>query len=112
MTRGSPPISVHWETSRMGFLGFELFGVAVLLHVAFVERPAWVQEHVVVCVVFEPDAHARGPIEPEMFPGTPQRLYARDGFRVEVSFEAPLRCTAVHVADERGQPLLVQELFG
>jgi hypothetical protein len=47
------------------FSWFEVFGVAVLLHVAFAERPAWVEEyaHVVVCVVFEPDADAGDSVE-------------------------------------------------
>lgn len=69
-------ISRIWKPALWCFSGFEVFGVAVLLHVAFVEGPTWVQEdaHVVVCVVFEPDAHAGGPVEPEVFPSPPQRL--------------------------------------
>jgi hypothetical protein len=48
-----------------GFLRFQVVGVPVLLHVAFVERAVRVQEdaHVVVCVVPPPDADAGGGVE-------------------------------------------------
>lgn len=97
-----------------GLFGLKVLGFPVPLHVAFVERAAWVQEHahVVVCVVFEPDADAGGPVESEVFPGPPQRFHPRDNFRMEVPLGAPFSCAAVDVADVGGQQLFVQELFG
>ena len=53
------------EPTFRGLFGLQVLGVAVLLHVAFVERSAWVEEHahVVVGVVFEPDADAGCSVE-------------------------------------------------
>ena len=59
-----------------------------------------------------PDTDAGGSVEPEVFPGPPQRFHAGDGFGVEVPLDAPFRGAAVDVADVGGQQLLVQELFG
>ena len=83
----------------------QVFRVAVLLHVALVERSAWVEEHahVVVCVVFEPDAHAGGSVESEVFPGPPQCFHAGERFGVEVPLDAPLGGAAVDVADVSGE---------
>ena len=57
---------------------FQVVGISVLLHIALVERAAWVQKyvHVVVRVVLEPDTDAGGSVEPEVFPGPPQGFYS------------------------------------
>jgi hypothetical protein len=79
------------EPAVRGLFGFQVLGVPVLLHIALVERAVWIEEdaHVVVCVVFEPDADAGGAVEPEVFPCPPQSLYTGDCFRVEIPLEAP-----------------------
>ena len=91
-----------------------MVGVAVLFHIAVVERTLGVQQdaHVVVCVVAPPDTHSGGRIEAQVLPGTSQGLDAGDGFRVEVPLDAPLRGLAGDAADVGRQQLLVQELFG
>jgi hypothetical protein len=91
-----------------------MVGVAVLLHIAFIERPARVQKHthMVVRVVFKPDAHAGGPVESEVFPGPPQRFHPGHSFRVEIPFDAPFCSAPIDIADVCREQLLVQELFG
>ena len=73
-----------------------MFGVPVLLHIAFVERAPRVQEHahVVVRVILPPDTYSCCSVQPEMFPGTPQRFYAGERFGVEVPLDAPFRGAA------------------
>ena len=90
-----------------------MLGVAVLLHIALVERASGVQQHahVVVGVVASPDTHSCGSVQSEVFPGPPQRFYSRDCFGVEVPLDAPPGGAAVDVADVGGQQLFVQEFF-
>lgn len=48
------------EPAGRGFIGLQMFGVSVLLHIAFVERSARVKHHahVVVRMVSPPDTDA------------------------------------------------------
>jgi hypothetical protein len=87
-----------------GFLGFKVFGIAVLFHASFVERATRVQQdaHVMVCMVSPPHAHTSGPVEPEVFPSPPQHFHPRDCFGGSTTRCTISRCDRLRRARRRG----------